>query len=289
MNRFYRLLATHYDRLFPAEPQIVNFLAKEFQGAQTLMDAACGTGNYTDALAARGFDCRGFDASEEMIEVAGSRGKRGQFEVRDLRRLRELARGDRELLREGRELARGDRELFRDGREPAWDRRKPARDGGDASRERPTEDRDATVSGLFCIGNSLPHLADRDQVWAFFRDAAALLSPGARLVVQTVNFSRFVPHGTEAPLPAVEHPEITMRRSYRQADAPGTVLFHVELVTAGGETAAADTQLLTLDAEELTEAARAAGFRHEALFGSYERDAYQRESSFLQVLSARRR
>lgn len=240
MDDFYRLLATHYDRLFPAEPHIVEFLADEFEGARTLIDAACGTGNYTDALTGRGFDCRGFDASEDMIDVARSRAKRGRFEVRDLRRLGDLH--------------------------------------GVAGE----------VGGLFCIGNSLPHLANRDQVKAFFRDAAALLAPAASLVVQTVNFSRFAGREAEVPLPPAEYPDITMRRSYRRTDQPGTVLFHVELATGDGENASGDTQLLALEADELSDAAVAAGFRQPVVFGSYECNPYERESSFLQILSARR-
>jgi SAM-dependent methyltransferase len=251
MSDFYALLAQHYDSIFPAEPQIVDFLADQLGDGRSgpaatdpdtgdlerrrIIDAACGTGNYTDALVRRGFDCRGIDASEEMIEVARRSGKRGAFEVRDIEQLRELG---------------------------------------------PYEAR-----GLFCIGNSLPHLPSRDAVRRFFRDAVQAISYGGRIVVQTVNFARFS-GDEETDLPPVERPDVTMRRCYRPGGEPGTVIFHAELETRAGERAAGDTLLLALSREELVDAARSGGFTDISVYGSFHGESYDRSGSFLTVLTA---
>ena len=272
MADFYTLLARYYDTIFPAEQEIVDFLADELARAPAdreagiaaaataataagaaaapgpqIIDAACGTGNYTDALAGRGFDCLGFDSSSAMIEVARRSGKRGRFEVQDLQDL-----------------------------------------GGRAS-QKPQPRGEGSVDGLFCIGNSLPHLPSREAVRRFFVDAARVVAPGGTLIVQTVNFARFTAAGGagEAELPSVERPEVTMHRSYRQSGEEGTVLFHMELRTADGERAAGDTPLLALSRDELLSAAGDAGFTDLALYGSYERGEYRPDASFLMILSAR--
>ncbi len=241
MSDFYTLLARYYDSIFPAETEIVEFLAAELdRGARggagpRVIDAACGTGNYTDALAARGFDCLGFDASAEMVEIAKQSGKRGRFEVRELQELGGLG----------------------------------------------------PEAGLFCIGNSLPHLPDREAVRAFFGDVTRVVEPGGSVIVQTVNFARFTGTDAEIPLPPVERPDIRMERSYRPGTEPGTVVFHAALSTADGERAAGDTPLLALTREELVDAARNAGLRDIELVGSFDGSPYDPGSSFLMVLTAR--
>ena len=256
MTDFYTLLARHYDTLFPAEPEISDFLSRTFspaRGSGTLVDAACGTGNYTHALSKRGFECHGFDASEEMIGVALETGKLGTFEVRALEDLGGLA----------------------------------ADSAGAGATQ--TEAASARPQGLFCIGNSLPHLSDRAAVARFFQDAAGLLEPGSRIVVQIVNFARFDParYGRDKiELPSVERPEVTMRRSYRSGGESRTVLFHSELTTSEGGRTSGVTPLLALGAEELAEAAEEAGFGEIARFGSYDGTPYDPADSFLCILTA---
>jgi hypothetical protein len=103
--------------------------------------------------------------------------------------------------------------------------------------------------------------------------------------VQTVNFARFA-GGGETPLPPVERPGIRMERSYRPGAEDGTVVFHAELTTAEGERAAGDTPLLALSREDLIDAAEAAGLRHIHVAGGFDGAGYDRDASFLMVLTA---
>jgi SAM-dependent methyltransferase len=64
---FYRVLSSHYDRLFPAEPSIVRFLAGRLPSVGPILDVACGTGTYTAELLRLGYDVSGIDLSPEMI------------------------------------------------------------------------------------------------------------------------------------------------------------------------------------------------------------------------------
>ncbi len=69
----------HYE--WPAVREVV----PDLEGTRVL-DAACGSGQYSGFFAARGADVVGVDASHEMIEQARSRhGNTGEFSVADLR------------------------------------------------------------------------------------------------------------------------------------------------------------------------------------------------------------
>ncbi|MFP3960562.1 MAG: class I SAM-dependent DNA methyltransferase, partial [Spirochaetaceae bacterium] len=258
MADFYSLLAQYYDALFPAEPETVDFLAAELDARAEakpempgragssdregmVVDVACGTGNYTDALVGRGFDCVGFDASELMVERAREAGKRGRFAVADMRALGTSLRSVT---------------------------------GGEGS----------VVDGLFCIGNSLPHMPNRATVRRFFSEAADVLPGGGTIVVQVVNFLRF----RNAELPPIERPEVTMRRRYRPASSSEKVVFEMEIRPRGAAPVRAETELLALSPGELKAAAAEAGFCSLGLWGSYGRAPYDPEESFPVILTGRR-
>lgn len=59
------------------------------------------------------------------------------------------------------------------------------------------------VDLVLCLGNTLPHLADREAVRRAVRGMAAALAPRGRLVVQTVNFDRILAEG-RAAFPVIE-------------------------------------------------------------------------------------
>lgn len=81
----YTSFAWAYDLVVPspAAPQ-PDEAARLFAGRRTLVDVGCGTGRHSAALAERGFDVVGVDASADMIDVARARTDAVAFEVGDL-------------------------------------------------------------------------------------------------------------------------------------------------------------------------------------------------------------
>lgn len=75
----YRALARHYDTLTADVdyPGWADFLEKLFKQSaipvRTVLDLACGTGNLTAILAARGYEMIGADGSEEMLAQAAEK------------------------------------------------------------------------------------------------------------------------------------------------------------------------------------------------------------------------
>jgi 2-polyprenyl-3-methyl-5-hydroxy-6-metoxy-1,4-benzoquinol methylase len=81
----YTSFAWAYDLVVPSPgaPQAAES-ARLLAGRKTILDAGCGTGRHTLALAEAGFDVTGIDASPDMIDVARARAPELRFEVADL-------------------------------------------------------------------------------------------------------------------------------------------------------------------------------------------------------------
>jgi SAM-dependent methyltransferase len=82
--------------------------------------------------------------------------------------------------------------------------------------------------GAYCIGNVLPHLRPAD-VDDLLRSLRAVLSSGAPLIIQTVNFDRLLPLREPHQFPDLDAGGgLVFRRRYLQADG-GAVRFVTEL------------------------------------------------------------
>lgn len=94
-RRFYSALARVYDQLFPAEDAITRFLNDNVPDRTArVLDLACGTGTYTDALFTHGVDVFGIDGSEELIARGRTRSRRpDRLAVLDMNDLGELTSG----------------------------------------------------------------------------------------------------------------------------------------------------------------------------------------------------
>lgn len=72
---FYQLLANYYDDIFPLNSLTRAFLIKHFSknNATKILDLACGSGNYSMALAQEGFNVTGLDLDAAMIQMASNK------------------------------------------------------------------------------------------------------------------------------------------------------------------------------------------------------------------------
>ena len=141
--------------------------------------------------------------------------------------------------------------------------------------------------GAYCIGNSLPHLGSIAQVnraVSLWYDA---LYPGGVLVVQIVNFKRFMKTGN-TELPAVERDGFTFARRYDIA-GPKSVDFVATLSSPHTEKMLTNTvRLHVIDADSLHQTLNQAGFGAIEFFGGYDRRAYDEENSFLLIALAQK-
>ena len=144
-------------------------------------------------------------------------------------------------------------------------------------------------AGLYCIGNSLVHLADHDQVRRALGGFARILAPGGRLLVQVINFDRILKKNVRE-LPTLRGEEVEFIRRYLPGPDAAHLWFDTDLLVGGpqGEKFTQRVSLLILRSADLAAAAGDAGFRRIKLYGSYRGGEYSPEESFVTILEAER-
>lgn len=141
--------------------------------------------------------------------------------------------------------------------------------------------------GILCIGNTLPHLKDMDEVEAFLRIASKKMAEGGVFIIQTVNYDRVYKHNV-TKLPLIERPEngVVFDRSYEMLDE-GRIKFIGKLEMPDGTTSEASTILIGIRLEMLKEALNASGYGDVTAYGSFNKEPWSDES-YATIIVARK-
>lgn len=70
----------YYDKIFPRNPKVIQFMDRAFKKGH-ILDVACGTGEYSISLAHLNYQVTGFDLSEQMIHYAKQKAEKEQVKV----------------------------------------------------------------------------------------------------------------------------------------------------------------------------------------------------------------
>ncbi|QGG47033.1 class I SAM-dependent methyltransferase [Heliorestis convoluta] len=184
----YDHLRAYYELVFPTRKEVIDFLEHQFaqDGLLQIIDAACGTGGQALALAERGYNLLALDLHEAMVEA-------GRNKARAM-----------EIPSAGEVLSSGTVRF----------------EVMDMTRLRlfPTE----PWQGLYCIGNSLPHLIEEGQVEKTLQNwRENLTSQHKTLIIQIVNFSKIFNEGGEFPLLTGQKDDVkvTFERRYEEKES----------------------------------------------------------------------
>ena len=229
---FYDALASDYDELFGVSDAGLEFVRAEGATAgRRVLDAACGTGAWTRALAREGVDVYGVDLSARMIE-RGRRIAREQgvdpdrLEARDMMRIDEHPRAPFALVScVGNSIAH----LASTGEVERFVRVAVAALGG---AERPGDDLRSLVLQYVSVGS--------------------------------------LEVGDAMELPPLRSPRATMRRTYRRTD-PERIRFDASLEVAGSEPVSIAQDLLVLDDGAVAAMLASAGLRSVETYGGFDR------------------
>ena len=206
---FYDALAPMFDvmtdwqaRLAAAGPFLRAVL--EEAAAVRVLDAACGSGGHTLALAGWGYRAAGADASPGMIALARAKaaaaGQDVPFEVADLAGL------PAQFLHANRTA--------------------PERGEGE----------EAPFDAVLCLGNSLPHLLDQPELVAALRGIAGVLKPRGLLVTQNLNYDlrwKAQPRFFAAQGGQLEGQDVLVWRFADYDLAAGRIAFNIALFRKG--------------------------------------------------------
>ena len=134
------------------------------------------------------------------------------------------------------------------------------------------------------IGNTLPHLDNKDEVQTFLKKAYNQLDQGGKFILQMVNFEKYFAQKEGnflGNLPLIENEKVKFERSYH-LNSDNKVIFRTVL----NETIANEELLQPIFANELTDLLIKIGFKNLKLYGNFKKDPFEAEKSMALIVSA---
>lgn len=124
-----------------------------------------------------------------------------------------------------------------------------------------------SFDGVYCIGNTLVHLKDKEEIRNALLGFSSVLAAEGKLVIQVINYGHVFSSQLKK-LPLIENEYVKFEREY--VLTPPEVLFKTRLeIKKTNEAYEAQTTLLGLDKNELEQLLSEAGFYNFKWFGDY--------------------
>jgi glycine/sarcosine N-methyltransferase len=146
-----------------------------------------------------------------------------------------------------------------------------------------------TYDLIYCIGNTIVHLDNLDEVDSFLSACYARLNSGGKLVIQSVNYDRILKNQVQS-LPEIvrEYPALSFFRRYHHEE--GHIRF-VGALTVGEsgqkKTWTAETQLLPILKNDLEQSFIKIGFEQIDFYGDFTKVPFSIESPALVTLTVK--
>ncbi|ACB84841.1 class I SAM-dependent methyltransferase [Natranaerobius thermophilus] len=142
-------------------------------------------------------------------------------------------------------------------------------------------------NGIFCIGNTLPHVNSFEDVYQCLQIAYNYLNPKGRLLVQTVNFDQDGADSKEFPVLTARKGQVKFYRQYRpHNEREDKVLFETLLqITDNHENYQDETELLILTKDKLTSMLERAGFQVKNSYCGFEEQIWNQNCSSTVILA----
>jgi len=130
-----------------------------------------------------------------------------------------------------------------------------------------------------CVGNVLPYLADETLIRKFFHDVRALLAPGGKFILETLNYDG-IPVSKPVRLPNLSSLRVNLLQGYIPGDE-GQVLLDATLEQGNGKKMILQrtTKLMPITAAKIELYAREAGFTEVSLYSNFAGAPWFKESA----------
>lgn len=140
---------------------------------------------------------------------------------------------------------------------------------------------------VYCIGNSVPHLDNEEEIMCFFSQCYGVLRSGAKLVIQIINFTNFwrEPGDSLGALPTIENDRVKFERQYFRDNHK--IRFHTKL-TAGGHSLINDALLYPIMPQRCMDLLRACHFTNIEIYAGFDESAFHAETALSVVLRAKK-
>lgn len=140
---------------------------------------------------------------------------------------------------------------------------------------------------IFCIGNSVVHLANKEEILKFFKASKKLIKRKGSLIIQIINFDRIIKQGiTELPKIVNDDIGLVFERYYR-FDIENNKIFFKTILTVEDKKIENEIPLLPLLYGEAIDLLISAKFKKVRLFGDFNGNEYDKDNSFMLVIQAK--
>ena len=145
---------------------------------------------------------------------------------------------------------------------------------------------DEKFDGIFCIGNSIVHLASKDEVKKAITEMKDILADDGSLILQIMNFDRVKKYKIKE-LPEIKDKDkkISFKRFYNESN-DGKIAFNTVLQVNGQDPVANSVLLLPLIKDELYDILKSVGFEDINIYGDFNKSAFT-DSSYVLVAECR--
>jgi glycine/sarcosine N-methyltransferase len=140
---------------------------------------------------------------------------------------------------------------------------------------------DETFDGIYCIGNTLVHLNNMEEISEFLQQVFKKLHQDGVFICQVVNFEKVLEKQVFT-FPTIQKETFEFNRRYDLEDEK--VLFTTTIATAE-QTFSNTTSLYPVTSKQLLPALKNSGFQSVELFGSFEKDPYSLNSAAVIVVA----
>ncbi len=139
----------------------------------------------------------------------------------------------------------------------------------------------------FCIGNSMAHLENIQQIKEFLVNTRTMLENDGSLILQIINYDRIILREIKS-LPTIENKDIglSFERNYEYRKESKKIAFKTRL-TVEGKSLDNEVLLYPVRQDELTEALGDVGFKKLKLFGDFNGSGFDKYNSYMLVVWAR--
>lgn len=231
---FYDELSKYYDIVFPKGEAQMNFIKKRLSNRKRVLDLACGTGNYSIALAELGCSVTAVDLDGSMVHNLNKKAQQQNLDidahVMDMKCIDKLNNNKYDMI--------------------------------------------------LCIGNSLVHLENMQEIKELINKLHSLLNEDGMLIIQTVNYDRILKYNIKE-LPTIDRSEQGVKFIRKYDYKNNKILFNGKLIiNEHGEEKMYDNivQLYPLSSEDLIKIYNNLDMKNIEMYGGFNEVEYNEEA-----------
>jgi len=138
------------------------------------------------------------------------------------------------------------------------------------------------VNGIYCIGNTLPHVNNKEELEYFIRKCYERLGSGERFILQLVNYEKVLSSVKDFSFPVIQKGRITFTRHYKQEE--DKIIFTTNL-TINEDNFSNSIPLFPVTSRQLVPLLQETGFEVEQVYGNFACQDYSKNSPALVIVA----